>query len=281
VTAVRFYGDPPPGIADEDLPGRLIVIEGTDGVGRSTHIALLTEWLEARGFAVVSTGLRRSELAGRGIQRAKRGNTLDPLTLNLFYATDFSDRLERLILPALRAGMVALVDRYVFSLISRAIVRGVSAEWLDNLFSFALVPDLVIYLDIDVEHLIPRVLASTGFDYWESGQDYLPGEDVFHSFVAYQTQLLAELRRQAAQHGFTTVDARGAIQEVFQALCAAIEPIVSGIAGDPAKTAERSELAGTVVSATAVALPGPAPDGTRRTDPMPLLPAHPQRSATD
>ena len=130
-------------------------------------------------------------------------------------------------MPALRAGMVALVDRYVFSLTSRAIVRGLSAEWLDNLFGFALVPDLVIYLDIDVEHLIPRVLASTGFDYWESGQDYLPGRDVFHSFVEYQTHVLSEFRRLAQQHDFVTVDARGTINDVFRDLCATIEPVIS------------------------------------------------------
>jgi len=230
VTRLRFYGERPPGIEDEEMPGRLIVIEGTDGVGRSTHINLLTEWLEARGYAVVNTGLRRSDLAGRGIERAKRGNTLDPLTLNLFYATDFWDRLERQIIPALRAGMVALVDRYLFSLTSRAVVRGLSPEWLDNLFGFALVPDLVIYLDIDVEHLIPRVLASTGFDYWESGQDYLPGQDVFHSFVEYQTHLLAEFRRLAQQHDFVTVDARGTINDVFRDLCTAIEPVLNGMA---------------------------------------------------
>src|SRR5919109_587577 len=146
MTSMRFYGERPPGIDDEELPGRLIVIEGTDGVGRSTHIALLTEWLEARGYAVVSSGLRRSVLAGRGIQRAKRGNTLDPLTLNLFYATDFWDRLERQIVPALRAGMVALVDRYVFSLIARTAVRGVSADWMEALYGFSLIPDAVMFL---------------------------------------------------------------------------------------------------------------------------------------
>ena len=236
MTRLRFYGERPPGIDDEELPGRLIVIEGTDGVGRSTHITLLTEWLEARGYAVVNTGLRRSELAGQGIERAKRGNTLDSVTLNLFYATDFWDRLERQIFPALRAGMVALVDRYVFSLTSRAIVRGLSAEWLDNLFGFALVPDLVIYLDIDVEHLIPRVLASTGFDYWESGQDYLPSRDVFHSFVEYQTRVLGEFRRLAEQHDFVTIDARGTINEVFRDLCATIEPVISTMTLDVART---------------------------------------------
>jgi dTMP kinase len=215
---------------DTPLPGRLIVIEGTDGVGRSTHVALLKEWLEARGYAVVNTGLRRSELAGRGIERAKRGNTLDPLTLNLLYATDFCDRMERQIIPALRAGMVALVDRYIFSLMSRARVRGLSIEWVENLYGFALVPDLVVYLDIDIAHLVPRVLSSTGFDYWESGQDYLPGPDVYGNFVEHQTRLLAEFRRLAAEHSFSTVDARRPIADVFKALCEIIEPVVEDMA---------------------------------------------------
>jgi dTMP kinase len=220
----------PPGLDADELPGRLIVIEGTDGVGRSTHVALLQEWLEARGYAVVNTGLRRSELAGRGIERAKRGNTLDPLTLNLLYATDFWDRLEHQIVPALRAGMVALVDRYIFSLISRARVRGLPRSWVENLYGFALVPDLVVYLDIDIEHLLPRVLNSTGFDYWESGQDYLMSADMYHNFVEHQTRLLTEFRRLAAEHSFTTVDARGPVADVFRALCAAIDPVVRDMA---------------------------------------------------
>jgi dTMP kinase len=230
VTAPRFFGAPPPGFQDAMLPGRLIVIEGTDGVGRSTQVSLLSEWLESRGYAVVNTGLRRSELAGRGIERAKRGNTLDPLTLNLLYATDFWDRFERQILPALRAGMVALVDRYIFSLMARARVRGLSTEWVENLYGFALVPDLVVYLDIDVDHLVPRVLSSTGFDYWESGQDYLPGPDVYNNFVEHQTRLLAEFRRLAVEHHFMTLDARGTVAEVFESLCQIVEPLVDAMA---------------------------------------------------
>ena len=238
MTALRFYGARPPGIDSEHLPGRLIVLEGTDGVGRSTQVALLKEWLEGQGYAVVNTGLRRSDLVGRGIARAKRGNTLDPLTLNLFYATDFWDRLERQIVPALRAGMVALVDRYVFSLMARAVVRGISPEWIQNLYSFALVPDLVIYLDIDPEQLIPRVLRSTGFDYWESGQDYLPNPNLYDNFVEYQTQLLAELRRLAAAHHFEVVDARGSVTDVFRALCTLVEGVIRDMGPEAAPGAE-------------------------------------------
>jgi dTMP kinase len=233
VTEIRFYGDRPPGIEDEPLQGRLVVIEGTDGCGRSTQVSLLKEWLEDQGYAVLDTGLVRSELAGPGIKRAKQGHTLDPLTLNLFYAADFWDRLERQILPALRAGMVALVDRYVFSLIARATVRGVAREWMEDLYGFALVPDRVIYLDIDVDHLLPRVVSSRGFDYWESGLDYLPERDVFRSFVRYQRDLLAEFLRLAKRHDFTVVDARNSISDVFKVLRTEIEGVVEGMHTEP------------------------------------------------
>jgi dTMP kinase len=232
VTDVRFYGERPPGIEEDSYPGRLIVVEGTDGVGRSTQVGLVKEWLEDRGYAVLDTGLVRSELAGPGIKRAKEGHTLDPITLNLFYATDFWDRMERQIVPALRAGMVALVDRYVFSLISRAVVRGVSDEWMENLYGFALVPDLVIYLDIDVEHLLPRVLMKTGFDYWESGLDYLSEPDVYRSFVRYQTALLEEYLRLAERHRFSVVDARGSISAVFRVVRDEVDRAVASMDAD-------------------------------------------------
>ena len=232
MTELRFFGDRPPGIEGDVLPGRLIVIEATDGVGRSTQVGLLKEWLEAEGYAVLDTGLRRSELAGPGIERAKEGHTLDPITLQLFYATDFWDRLERQILPALRAGMVVIADRYVFSLIARAVVRGVSSQWMEDLYGMALVPDCVVYLDIDVEQLLPRVLSSRGFDYWESGQDFLPGSDVYENFVRYQHELLQEFRHLADRFGFHVVDARGSVGEIFRALRAEIEAVVRTMASD-------------------------------------------------
>jgi dTMP kinase len=241
VTRLRFYGDRPPGIEGHALPGRLVVIEATDGAGRSTHVALLKEWLEDQGYAALDTGLRRSDLAGQGIQQAKRGHTLDPITLNLFYATDFWDRLERQIVPAIRAGMVVLADRYVFSLVARAAVRGVSEQWMEHLYGFALIPDLVIYLDIDVEHLIPRVLESTGFDYWESGQDFLPGQGLFENFVKYQEMLLEEFRQLADRHNFTVIDARGTVSEIHRALREKLEAVVKGMDVDQPVVEEASE----------------------------------------
>ena len=228
---VRFYGHTPPGAGDEETPGRLIVVEGTDGVGRSTQIAMLREWLEAEGYAVLVTGFRRSELAATGIDRAMRGNTLDPLTLNLFYATDFWDRLEKNIVPALRSGMVALVDRYIFSIIARARVRGVSPRWLNDVFEFAVVPDVVLYLDVDVEHLVPRVLSVRQLDHWESGEDFLRGPDLYENFIRYQSALIDEFRELAREHQFVTVDGRGSVGDVFQALQTEVRKALQGMGG--------------------------------------------------
>src|SRR3989440_273921 len=142
----------------ELLPGRLIVIEGTDGVGRSTQLTILRPWLESSGYAVVDTEMTRSVLAGPGLKRAKQGHTLGPITLNLFYATDFVDRFESQILPALRAGFIVLTDRYIYSLIARALVRGAEPHWIRSIYGLALKPDAIFYLRIDIEDLIPRVL---------------------------------------------------------------------------------------------------------------------------
>ena len=152
-----------PGIGpSDDLVGKLIVIEGTDGVGRSTQIRLLKEWLEQQGHAVLDTGLSRSGLVGKSIKRAKEGHTLGRITLSLFYATDFADRLENEIVPALRAGFVVLTDRYIYSLMARAMVRGLDPAWVRNIHRFALKPDAVFYLRIGVDELIPRPSSRVG-----------------------------------------------------------------------------------------------------------------------
>ena len=229
---LSFYGHTPSRMGEEAVPGRLIVIEGTDSVGRSTQIAMLQEWLEAEGYAVLVTGLRRSEVAASGIDRAMRGNTLDALTLNLLYATDFWDRMERSIVPALRTGMVALVDRYIFSIIARARVRGVPSQWLNDVLEFAIVPDKVLYLDVDVENLLPRVLSVRQLDHWESGEDILRGPDLYDNFIRYQTALLEEFRGLAQQHNFTTVDARGTVGEIFRSLQSEVKESLEGMGGE-------------------------------------------------
>ena len=227
------YGVVLPGMNLSELTGKLIVIEGTDGVGRSTQIRLLRPWLEQEGRAVLDTAIKRSELAGKGIQQAKEGHTLGRVTLSLFYATDFADRLENEIVPALRAGFVVLTDRYIYSLMARAIVRGVDPAWIHNSYSFALKPDAVFYLRIGVDDLIPRVVFSTGFDYWESGMDLHPSEDMYESFRKYQTALLAQFDNLALEYGFEVIDASPNVRTVFGSLKAGIARVLSGEPREP------------------------------------------------
>ncbi len=240
MTEIRFYGE---GLArftrTKPLPGRLIVLEGTDGVGRSTQIALLREWVESRGYAVQSTGLKRSALAGGGIKEAMRGHTLGNLTANLYYATDMVDRLEKIIIPALRAGFVVLTDRYIFSIIARAMVRGVDPTWIRDIFGFALVPDAVFYLHADLPHLIPRVLNARGFDYWESGMDLLANRDYYEAFVEYQSRLLAQFEGMIDEYDFHRIDATRSVREVFQALTIEIEDVLAGMTPIAPEVAER------------------------------------------
>jgi len=215
MTEIRHYGYGIPGLRKRTLPGKLIVLEGTDGVGRSTQTALLLEWLEANGYAAVRTGLARSTLASKGIRQAKQGHTMGNLTLNLFYATDFADRVEKQIIPALRAGMVCITDRYIYSVIARAVVRGVDEDWVKSVFSFALVPDAVFYLRADVKDLLPRVINSGGFEYWESGMDFLRLDDPYEAWMEYQTRLIARMDSIAAEFGCATIDAGRPVHEVF------------------------------------------------------------------
>jgi len=144
----------------------------------------------------------------------------------LFYATDFADRLENEIIPALRAGFVVLTDRYIYSLMARAIVRGMDPEWLREVYGFALKPDAIFYLRVNIDDLVTRVLQSGGFDYWESGMDLRMGEDLYESFVRYQKWLLAEFDKMVEPYGFDIIDASSSVEEVFQDLRGRLDNII-------------------------------------------------------
>ena len=210
-----FYGAGFPYAQISDLPGRLIVLEGTDGVGRSTQIRMLRQWIEEEGFGVLDTELARSTLTQAGLDNAKAGNTLGYLTMALFYATDFADRLENQIIPALKAGFYLLSDRYFYSTIARNVVRGADPEWLRNMYGFALKPDMVLYLRADVPTLVSRVV-NTGFDYWESGMDIRCAENLYDSFCIYQSRLIEQFDQMSEEYGFITIDATQSSQEVFK-----------------------------------------------------------------
>ncbi|HYR96289.1 MAG TPA: hypothetical protein VEM57_06095 [Candidatus Binatus sp.] len=210
----RWYGQGLPYLKTGRLPGHLIVIEGTDGVGRSTQIELLRPWLELDGYAVSNTGWTRSPLLSDTINEAKAGHELTVLTFSLLYAADFADRLEHQIIPALRAGFIVIADRYMYTAFARNMVMGADPIWTRELFGFALTPDLVLYLEIDVDSLVPRVLQGKGMDYWESGMHLALGNDIFDSFKRYQGSLIDEYNVLAREFDFVTVDARRSIEAI-------------------------------------------------------------------
>ena len=229
VQPLQFYSEPLAGVDTAAFQGKLIVIEGPDAVGRSTQIGLLRQWLEQAGHAVLDSGMARSALAGKGIKMAKTGNTLGPITMTLFYTTDFADRLQNEIIPALRAGFVVLIDRYIFSIMARAIARGEDRRWIEQVAGFALVPHAVYYLRAEVETLVSRVVMGRGaFDYWESGMDLRFGPDMYESFVKYQTRLIRALDSMVEPYHFTVIDAAQPIERIFRELQRRIAPLHLG-----------------------------------------------------
>ena len=210
----HWYGDGLPYLKTGPLPGHLIVIEGTDGVGRSTQIELLRPWLELEGWAVSNTGWTRSPLLSDTINEAKAGHELTVVTFSLLYAADFADRLEHQIIPALRAGFIVIADRYMFTAFARNMVMGADPLWTRQLFGCALMPDLVLYLAIDVDTLLPRVVQGKGMDYWESGMHLALGNDIFDSFQRYQRRLIEEYDVLAREFGFVSIDARRSIDAI-------------------------------------------------------------------
>ena len=225
----RFYGQGLPGVDLSKLGGKLIVVEGADGSGRSSQIARLVQWLEGSGHATVQVGLKRSTLVSEELEQAQQGNILSHTTLSLFYATDFADQLENIILPGLRAGLMVLADRYIYTLMVRDMVRGMDAAWVKNLYGIALAPDAVFYINVPPELLIERNFAKNqSLDYWESGMDLGLSRDMFDSFLQYQNLVAARFKELQATYDFTIVDGRRSVEEINLELRDRIESVLAG-----------------------------------------------------
>jgi dTMP kinase len=228
-TERRFYGHGIPGVELEKLAGRLIVVEGADGSGRSTQTAMLVDWLEGSGHATVQVGLKRSTLVSEELERAQDGNILSRTTLSLFYATDFADQIENMILPALKAGFVVLADRYIYTLMARDMVRGMDEAWLKNLYGIALEPDAVFYLNVAPSELVQRSFAkNAALDYWESGMDLGLSRDMFDSFLKYQSMMQETFRKMQSTYGFTIVDGMRSAEAIHSDLSKRILPVLAG-----------------------------------------------------
>ena len=239
----RFYGKGIPGVQLDQLKGKLIVVEGADGSGRSTQIDLLRNWLERRGYPTVHVGLKRSMLVSRELEQAMRGNILGTRTLSLFYTTDFADQLENRIMPALRSGFVVLSDRYIYTLMARAIVRGVEPAWIRDVYSIALVPDAVFYLAVSPKILGERNLRKhLVLDYWESGMDMHRTSNMYGSFIDYQRSIQKEFKAMQQLYGFDTVDGNRSPRSIQRELRAKIELILNGKSNHLEEESNESDL---------------------------------------
>ena len=214
-----FFGEHLVGLDPTELNGTLIVIEGMDGSGRSTQIALLQEWLESEGFSVQTSGLRRSNLVGRDIDELLAKNAVTRLTLALMYATDFFDQLEHRIVPALRSGAVVLADRFIFTLIARGVVRGINRDYLAGLYAMALRPNLTFWLNVRPETAFGREFKKAqAISYWEAGRDMSLSHDLYFSFVRYQTMIKRELEAMARRNNFIELDGEKSVSAVNKQL---------------------------------------------------------------
>jgi dTMP kinase len=218
-TSQYFFGEPLVGFDPAEITGQLVVIEGMDGSGRSTQIALLQEWLESEGFSVQTSGLRRSNLVGRDIDQLLAKNAVTRLTLSLMYATDFFDQVEHRILPALRGGAVVLADRFIFTLIARGVVRGINRDYLSGLYAMALRPHLTFWLNVRPETAFAREFKKAqAISYWEAGRDMSLSHDLYWSFIRYQTMIKREFEVMAKKNSFIELDGEASVSNVNRQL---------------------------------------------------------------
>jgi dTMP kinase len=205
-----------------EYPGKLFVVEGVDGSGKTTQIALLAKWLSAAGHRVFLTEWNSSALVKAATRAGKKKNALTPMTFSLLHATDFADRLLYNIIPPLKAGMIVLADRYAFTAFARDTTRGVDRQWVRELYSFAVRPDLAVYFRVPIEVSTERLLARrVKLKFYEAGMDMGWSNDLVESFRIFQGKVLGEYDRLVDEFGLSVVDATGSItdqQRIFRKL---------------------------------------------------------------
>jgi dTMP kinase len=193
---------------EANIPGRLIAVEGLDGSGKSTQVYLLKQWLEQQGVRVFFSEWNSSVLVKPATRKGKKRQLLTPTTFSLIHATDFADRYERQMLPLLRAGFVVLADRYIFTAFARDVVRGVSPDWVHNLYSYARQPDLTLFFRTPLDVALERILEGRPqLKYFEAGMDLGLADDPVESFRRFQGLIYLEYERMIDTYGFTVVDA--------------------------------------------------------------------------
>ncbi|MEW5820850.1 MAG: dTMP kinase [Cyanobacteriota bacterium] len=196
---------------DHQLPGTLICVEGIDGSGKSTQLALLKEWLTSTMGQVIFTEWNSSKLISRTTKKAKRKNLLSPRTFSLLHAVDFADRLEQIIVPSLKAGFIVLADRYVYTAFARDVARGVDFTWVQNMYGFAIRPDLSVYFRVPVDISLERICYNRAPKYYEAGMDLGLSHDPYESYRIFQGRVIEQYDKMVDSFGLKQIDATDTI----------------------------------------------------------------------
>lgn len=212
-----------------EYPGKLIIVEGVDGSGKSTQIALLKKWLDSQGYSVFFTEWNSSELVKETTKEGKKKNMLTPTTFSLLHATDFADRLNYQIIPPLKAGMIVLADRYAYTAFARDGVRGVHPGWVRNLYSFAIKPDLSFYFRVPINVACDRILSNRAeLKFHEAGMDLGFSSDIKESFRIFQDKIMSQYEMMVDEFALTAIDAQMEIHDQQETVRAKVKEILKG-----------------------------------------------------
>ncbi len=230
-----YYGQQP-----NPYPGKLFIVEGIDGSGKSTQLTLLAQWLRSEGHLVIFSEWNSSPIVRATTSRGKKRQLLTPLTFSLIHATDFSDRVERDIVPALKAGAIVLADRYVYTAFARDVARGVDRQWVRSLYRFAVKPTLALYYRVPLEVALHRILSGRPkLKWYEAGMDLGLHLDPNESYKLFQDRIQQEYERIVVEYGLASMDATRPVEVQQRALRELVRPHLAGVAGDPRGAAPR------------------------------------------
>ena len=216
----------PDGLA---LPGKLFIVEGIDGSGKSTQLDLLRKWLIGQGYCVAFSEWNSSPMVKTTTKKGKKKQMLTPSSFSLIHAADLADRLERQILPALTAGAIVLADRYIFTAFGRDVARGVSPEWVRKVYAFAVRPTLAFYFQVPLEESLRRILGGRPqLKFYEAGLDIGLSDDPYESFAIFQGRILDEYEKMVDEFGLTVIDATLPLVKQQEMVREIITPLLTG-----------------------------------------------------
>ena len=219
----------PSGADDSPHAGRLFIVEGIDGSGKSTQLTLLAQWLRSQGYLVVNSEWNSSPIVRATTSRGKRRRLLTPLTFSLIHATDFSERVEREIVPALKAGAIVLADRYVYTAFARDVVRGMDPSWVRSLYRFAASPTRAFYFRVPLEIALKRILSGRPkLKWYEAGMDLGLHSEPHESYRLFQSRILIEYEKLVQEYGLMVMDATRPVETQQKQLREAIRPFLPG-----------------------------------------------------